>query len=119
MKVGENIRKLRDLRGLSQEVLSSEVGISQKQLSRIENGHVSPTLDILIKVSETIGVKLSELLNFDENLIFNNYNNNQSGGEFVAYNNTDIKQIESLYQKLLESKDQTIRLLKKELESDC
>lgn len=116
MDIGENIRKIRDLKGVSQEVLSHEIGISQKQLSRIETNQVSPTLALLEKICESLEIKLSELLNFNENLVFNNYNQNQGDGEFGVYNNTEVRQIEHLYQKLLDAKDQTIRTLENEVQ---
>lgn len=61
-------------------------------------------------ICTALGVKLSDLLQFDDNLVFNNITHHQKG-EFIAYNNTDIKQIESLYKQLLLEKDRIISLL--------
>jgi transcriptional regulator with XRE-family HTH domain len=111
MKIGENIRKFRDLKGYSQQALANDLQISQKQLSRIENNQTSPTFDLVEKICEKLGVKLKALLEFKDEMIFNSYTENQSGGEFFAYNNTDIKQVELLYKQLLQEKNKIIILL--------
>ena len=111
MDIGENIRKVRDLKGFSQQALAESIGLSQKQLSRIETNQVSPTFDTLEKICEALGITLKNLLQFNEDLIFNNVVETQNGGEFIAYNNTDIKQIENLYKQLLVEKDKIISML--------
>ena len=111
MDIGENIRKVRDLKGFSQQALAESIGLSQKQLSRIETNQVSPTFDTLEKICEALGITLKNLLQFNEDLVFNNVVETQNGGEFIAYNNTDIKQIENLYKQLLAEKDKIISML--------
>lgn len=111
MDIGENIRKVRDLKGFSQQALAESIGLSQKQLSRIETNQVSPTFDTLEKICDALGITLKNLLHFNEDLIFNNVVETQNGGEFIAYNNTDIKQIENLYKQLLAEKDKIISML--------
>ena len=111
MDIGENIRKVRDLKGFSQQALAESIGLSQKQLSRIETNQVSPTFDTLEKICEALGITLKNLLQFNEDLVFNNVVETQNGGEFIAYNNTDIKHIENLYKQLLAEKDKIISML--------
>jgi hypothetical protein len=52
------------------------------------------------------------LLSFNENMIFNNFVQEQHGGHFVAYNNTAIEKVEELYKQLLKQKDEMIEVLK-------
>jgi transcriptional regulator with XRE-family HTH domain len=111
--LGENIRKIRELKGFSQQNLADEIKVDQKTISRIENGELSPKFDIIVAISKILSVSLSQLLSFNENMIFNNYNQYQQGGKFVAYNNTEIEKIEELYKLLLSEKDEIIALLKK------
>jgi len=115
MDIGEKIRKVRDLKGLSQQALAEAIEISQKQLSRIETNQISPTFALVERICTVLDVKLKTLLDFNEELIFKNINKQQQGGEFIAYNNTDIKQIETLYKQLLNEKDKIISLLEKKL----
>mgnify|MGYP001614139882 FL=1 len=102
MNIGEKIRKAREFKDVSQQYLADQLNISQKQLSRIENDHVSPTFETLEKICESLDIKLHELLQLNESMVFNSYTQHQRGGEFAAYNNTDVKQIEALYKQLID-----------------
>jgi len=110
-ELGKNIRQLRELKGFTQQNLSDAIEISQKSLSRIENGQNSPTFELLQKICAELNIELNQLLEFTEQNIFNSYTLNQSGGEFKAYNNTNVEQIVSLYERLLREKDEIIAIL--------
>lgn len=54
--VGENIRRLRKDRGLSQEALAGEAGLAMRHLGRIERGEGNPTVAILGQLADVLGV---------------------------------------------------------------
>ncbi len=54
--VGANIRRLRKERGLSQETLAGEAGLAMRHLGRIERGEGNPTVAILSKLADVLGV---------------------------------------------------------------
>ena len=54
--VGANVRRLRKERGLSQEALAGEAGLAMRHLGRIERGEGNPTVAILGKLAEVLGV---------------------------------------------------------------
>lgn len=60
--MGERIRMIRERIGWTQEFLAEKIDISSVHLSRIENGKVTPGVDILIRVSEEMHVSIDELL---------------------------------------------------------
>mgnify|MGYP004489882271 CR=1 FL=1 len=60
--MGERIRIIRERIGWTQEFLAEKIDISSVHLSRIENGKVTPGVDILIRVSEEMHVSIDELL---------------------------------------------------------
>ncbi|MBU3658947.1 MAG: helix-turn-helix transcriptional regulator [Flavobacteriales bacterium] len=111
-ELGENVRKVRELKGFSQQNLADEIKVDQKTISRIEKGDLSPKFETLVAISKALSINLSQLLSFNESLIFNNYIQEQNGGQFVAYNNTEIEKVEELYKQLLKEKDEMIALLK-------
>lgn len=111
-ELGENIRKIRELKGFTQQNLADEIGVDQKTISRIEKGDLSPKFEMIVKITKSLSVNLSQLLSFNENIVFNSYTQYQQGGHFVAYNNTEIEKVESLYKQLLKEKDEIIHLLK-------
>jgi len=61
-QVGLNIKRLRLERGLSQEQFAFEVGLHRTYVSGLERGVRNPTILVIDKLSETLGVKPSELL---------------------------------------------------------
>ncbi|MFE9684205.1 helix-turn-helix domain-containing protein [Streptomyces sp. NPDC006285] len=60
--VGDQIRRVRERHNLTQSDVCSRSGIDIASYSRIEQGHSSPKLDTLIRISDAIGVQLAELV---------------------------------------------------------
>lgn len=74
MKIGEKVRKLRELRDFSQEYMAEQLGMSQQNYSLIENDEDEDiSLKRLKKIAETLEISLNDLLNFEDKQIFNNY----------------------------------------------
>ncbi|WP_343680080.1 helix-turn-helix transcriptional regulator [Chryseobacterium arthrosphaerae] len=62
MKVcGQNIRKIRRSKDLTQEYMAFEMGISQKAYSDIENSKVKINLEILTKISDILDIRPSDI----------------------------------------------------------
>lgn len=64
--VGKIIKNYREERKLSQEVLSGLAGIDRSHLSKIELGVRSPTVNVLYKIANAMGVEASEILSAAE-----------------------------------------------------
>jgi transcriptional regulator with XRE-family HTH domain len=60
--VGERIRLVREHHNLTQQDVCGRSGIDVATYSRIEQGHASPKLDTLIRISLAIGVPLADLV---------------------------------------------------------
>jgi transcriptional regulator with XRE-family HTH domain len=60
--IGARIAELRAQKGMTQEHLAGEMGISPKYLSSIERGKENPTLNTIIALSEALNVDLGEIL---------------------------------------------------------
>ena len=61
-QVGENVRKLREKRGWSQERLSFEAELHRTYISGVERGVRNPTVTVLQKVADALGVSAAKLL---------------------------------------------------------
>lgn len=61
-KLGINIRKERKRKNITQEELSSNIGISRNYLSLIETGKRSVTLEILVKIADELECTTDKLL---------------------------------------------------------
>lgn len=56
--LGQSIRRLRRREGMTQEQLAAQVGIDQKQISKIEAGRVHARLYTYLKIANAFNVTL-------------------------------------------------------------
>lgn len=52
--IGNKIRLMRVSRGLSQQSLAKEIGITQAHFSNIENGRCNATIDVLLRLHDSL-----------------------------------------------------------------
>jgi transcriptional regulator with XRE-family HTH domain len=57
-----NLRRLRNAKGLSQDGLAQEAGISRSYLNQIEKGSFNVSLKVIGKLAETLHVEPGEFL---------------------------------------------------------
>jgi transcriptional regulator with XRE-family HTH domain len=60
--VARNLRILRKQKGLSQEELAFQAGINRNYVGQIEREEKSPTIDVVEKLSNSLGITPSTLL---------------------------------------------------------
>jgi len=60
--LAENIRQLREGRGLTQQQISRIAGIPRATWSNLESGSANPTLSVLTRVADALQTRLEELL---------------------------------------------------------
>ena len=61
-KLGENLRKWRLKKNMSQGDLATALSVDRAYISNIENGRMNPTLSTLEKIAGALGISSSELL---------------------------------------------------------
>ena len=62
-KIGNFLKELRNNNNLTQEQLAEKFGVSQRSVSRWENGNTMPDISILIELADYYDVDLREILN--------------------------------------------------------
>lgn len=120
--IGHKIGRIRELRGLKQEVLAHELKVSQQTVSKIEQ---SETVDELMleQIASILGVSVEGIKNFSEeavfNIISNTFNNTSSDSSTLIASSLNyqptfntIEKIVELYERLLQSEREKIELLK-------
>ncbi len=85
MKIGSNVRKLRDLKGMKQEELAAILGITPGALSNIENDKGDPTLSRIEEIASIFEIKATEL--FDDPLHHFTFNGPNSNGVLYGTQN--------------------------------
>ncbi|WP_271596528.1 helix-turn-helix domain-containing protein [Bradyrhizobium sp. CCBAU 25360] len=59
--VAYNVRRIRVQRGIPQEQLAYDAGVDRSYMSGLERQEANPTVDLLDRLAETLGVAVSEL----------------------------------------------------------
>lgn len=61
MDLGEQIKRIRTAKGLSQKEVLNTSGLDKAQFSRIENGKTDPSFSTLARIAKALGISLAEL----------------------------------------------------------
>ena len=61
-KVGNRIRELREIQGLSQDVLAGRSGLHRSHVGQVERGESNVTVKTLWKIGPGLGVPVPELV---------------------------------------------------------
>lgn len=125
--IGRKISRIRELRGMKQEALAIELGVSQQSISLIEQSETIED-EKLEQVAKVLGVTAEAIKNFSEELAinyFNTFNDNSfsnSQGTFhpnnCTFNPLDklveaYEENKKLYERLLEAEKEKIAYLEK------
>ena len=114
--IGRKIARIRELRGMKQETLAEELGISQQSVSTLEK---SETLEDekLESVAKILGVTKEAIENFsEENVItyFNTFNDKVSSSNFGHNNTCHFNPLDKLVEAYEENKKLYERLVQAE-----
>lgn len=113
--IGHRIRRLRELRGIKQETLASELGISRQSVSKIEQ---SETIDdeMLDKISKVLDVTTDTIKNFNEDAIITIISStlHDNAGSINTNCTLNFNPIEKLVDQFEENKQLYERMLETE-----
>ncbi|WP_437372221.1 helix-turn-helix domain-containing protein [Maribacter litoralis] len=121
--IGRKIGRIRELRGMKQETLAEELGISQQAVSNIENSEKVDDAK-LDEIAKALGVTKEGIENFSEeavlNIIGNTYHvDNSSAVNYGCTFNPLDKLIEAyeenkkLYERLLQAEKDKLAFMEK------
>jgi transcriptional regulator with XRE-family HTH domain len=111
MQIGQKIKKIRELKNLTQEHVAQELGITQGSYSRMELGETEVSYSKLEKISGLFGMKPEEVISFNENMVFNIMHNDVGNG-FVINNNQLSEGEKNLYERQIELLKEEVSYLK-------
>lgn len=130
--IGRNIRRMREMMGIKQDVVADKTGLSQQKISKIEQSE-NVDDETLEKMAEALGISREAIENFDEEkavyIVQNSYDNSAASNfnYNCSFNPIDkwveaieeIKKLNekntNLYEKLLKSEQEKVALLKEQL----
>ena len=118
--IGRKIGRIRELRGMKQEALAIELGVSQQTVSTMESKEQIES-GLLEQVAKILGVTPEAIENFSEEAVFNYFNTfndnsfSHSNGTFNATNCT-FNPLDKLVEAFEENKQLYERLVQAEKE---
>jgi len=117
--IGRKISRIRELRGMKQEFLASELGVSQQTVSRMEASE-NVEDEVLEKIAKVLGVSSDAIKSYNDEAIFFHIQNMY---ESAAYANTynshcTFNPIDKLVEVFEENKRLYERLLQSEREKN-
>lgn len=110
MKVGENIKKLRELKNFTQAYMATQLDMSISGYAKIETNRTDVSLSKISKIADILETDISKILNFDAKTIFNQSHNTNC---LITGNNQTLNINGSLDQFLLELKNEINALKRK------
>ena len=89
-QIGNNIRKFRELKNITREVMAAELGLTASGYSKIERNEVDLSLSRIYKIARILDVNFNHLIVFDSAHLFNG----TSGSDNNLYKEKYIKKLE-------------------------
>jgi len=117
MHIGRKISRIREIRGIKQDYLAIELGVSQQTISKIEQ---SEDVDdaTLEKIANVLGVSAEAIKSFSEEVLIFHIQNMNDNSTAYSYNYqchyNPLDKVVELYERLLTSEREKLELLKKD-----
>jgi transcriptional regulator with XRE-family HTH domain len=117
LHIGRKIARIREIKGVKQEALALELGVSQQTISNLEKSEKIED-EVLDKIAKYLGVTSEAIKNFSEEAVVNYINNtfhDSTHGPFYHCTFNPIDKIVELYNEKVELLE---RLLQAEKEKN-
>lgn len=112
--LGDNIRRIRELKGIKQETFAEKMGVSQGAISKLEATAMIDD-ERLKDVADKLGVSVSAIKKFDADDLMLYIENMNDHSQSIVYNINPIEKLTDLYERMLKGKNDEIEKLKQEL----
>jgi len=116
-KIGPKISRLREMRGMKQEVLATALGVSQQTVSNMERS-AEIEAGLLAQVAEILGVTTEAIENFNEETVFSIINNTFTSTDTSTLNAINIQPTFNTVDKLIEVYEENKKLYERLLEAE-
>jgi len=123
LHIGRKIARIRELKGIKQEALAIELGVTQQTVSNIEKSEKIED-EVLEKIAKALGVPAKAIENFSDEAVINIISStlHDNAGSInnqctLNFNPVDkwlevIEENKKLYERLLASEREKVELLK-------
>jgi len=117
MHIGRKISRIREIRGIKQDILALELGVSQQAISKIEQSEdiEDSTLE---KIAAALGISTDAIKNFNEDAVFNIISNTFNSNDSSTLNAINAQCSFNPIDKVVELYNEKVALLERLLQSE-
>ena len=115
MQIGQKIKKLRELKNLTQEYMAEQLGMkNQSSYSKLESGETDIAYSRLEQISNLLGLNPEDVITFSEHIVFNVMHNKNGNGLVINQISKNEKKLYDEYIAALKRENTYLRsMLKK------
>jgi transcriptional regulator with XRE-family HTH domain len=78
MEIHSQIKNLRKSKGIVQDLIAEQIGVSRPQYSRLESGKAEFTISLLEKIAKVLDVSIADFFKSEDSLELDSYNSSTS-----------------------------------------
>jgi transcriptional regulator with XRE-family HTH domain len=110
--LGNNVRKIRELKGLKQGALADMIGEKQQYISTLEHHeHIDDAK--LQRIADALNITVNAIKEFNDDAAINNIGNNfhdNSVLQNLQYHSYPMEKVVELYEQLLDAEREKVKL---------
>jgi transcriptional regulator with XRE-family HTH domain len=111
MVLGQRIKKLRELKNLTQEYMADQLKMNQGSYSKLESGETDIPYSRLEQISEVLGLRVEDVIGFNESIVFNLINNKKANGLVINQVSKNEKRLYEEYIEALKNENKFLKTL--------
>ncbi len=105
MDIGNNIKRIREFKNITQEYVANQLGISRQTYIQIESGQSDVKFESIKKIAAVLDVSVNDIISYNDKMVLNNCTNSHFGYNYQTGSTSE----KELYEKLLLEKDNRIK----------
>ena len=115
---GENMKTIREKRGMTLEEMAAYLGTTKQALSRYERGERTPKITLAAKYAKLLNIELGDLIGYEDHGGDPTFEDASFGTDMSEYSAEDFHRLEDLHQnpRLCMLFDRTRRMSKEDVE---
>ncbi|WP_428068195.1 helix-turn-helix domain-containing protein [Chryseobacterium gambrini] len=109
LNIGDNIKKFRELKGLTREQMADYLELSVSAYGNIERNKTDLTISRVQQIAQILEVEIAQILNFDVSQIFNIEHNEVIQGSHSKVEHNYADEYREKYIKMLEAEIERLK----------
>lgn len=111
MKLGNKIRKIREIKELKQEYVAKKLFISVNSYGKIERDEVEINFTRAEQIAAVFNIKLTTLINFSDETLWELLDKNENTEDYTAL----VKNLQDRIQSLIAERSRLLTIIEKSL----